>query len=62
MMNAKLHYCSCPVRTALEVTENRSQDPLQKSDYVEAWLHQRLCETESRAHSGTETDIVVILH
>ena len=46
----------------VRVTANRSRYPLQKSDHVKGWLHQRLCETESRAHSETGTDIVVILH
>ena len=39
--------------------------PLQKTDHVKkkkSWLHQRLCEMESRAHSEAGTEIVVILH
>ena len=43
-------------------TANRSRYPSQKGNYVKGWLHQRLCKTESRAHSETGTDIVVILH
>ena len=67
MMNATvLLQLPCQDRTRSRgLTQRTGPDihwPLQKSDHVKGWLHQRLCETESRAHSETGTDTVVILH